>query len=302
MNDRLIPRMKILTAMLIFGSIALFVKNIPLPSAEIALFRAYLAILVIGLVLIFKKTNPVRGLNRKSLLLLLLSGAAMGFNWILLFEAYVHTTTSIATLCYYFAPVLVTVLCPFLFREKMTLKQGVCFACSTLGVVLIVGVSGAGGGNHLTGILLALGAAVLYATVVLLNKGISGVDGISRTFLQFCAAALVLTPYVALTGGFRIGEITLTGLWLLLAVGLIHSGFAYCLYFSSLPRMNGQEASLLSYADPLLAVILSVTVMQEPITAWQIVGGVLILGFSLLNEIEFKKKVHKKENLNGDLR
>jgi drug/metabolite transporter (DMT)-like permease len=213
----------------------------------------------------------------------------MGFNWILLFEAYNYTTTSIATLCYYFAPVLVTVLCPFLFREKMTVKQIVCFAASTLGVTLIVGVSGAGGGNPLTGILLALGAAVLYATVVLFNKGISGVDGISRTFLQFCAAALVLTPYVALTGGFEIGTVHLTGLGFLLAVGVIHSGLAYSLYFSALPHMNGQEASLLSYADPLLAVILSVTLLQEPITAWQITGGVLILGFSLLNEIEWKR-------------
>ena len=290
MSDRLIPRAKLLGAMLIFGSIAVFVKSIPLRSAEVALFRAYLAILVIGLVLLLKKTNPVRGLNRKSLFFLLLSGAAMGFNWILLFESYHHTTTSIATLCYYFAPVLVTVLCPFLFREKMTVKQGVCFACSTLGVVLIVGVSGTGGGNHATGILLALGAAVLYATVILLNKGISGVDGISRTFLQFCAAALVLTPYVALTGGFQISSITPTGLGFLLAVGLVHSGLAYCLYFSALHRMPGQEAALLSYADPLLAVILSVSLLREPITPWQIVGGVLILGFSILNEIEWKKK------------
>ena len=295
MNKQTLSRTKLLCAMLIFGSIAVFVRNVPLRSAEVALFRAYLAILVIGAVLIFKKTNPVRGVNSKTLLLLLLSGAAMGFNWILLFEAYHYTSTSIATLCYYFAPVLVTVLCPFLFREKMTLKQGVCFACSTLGVVLIVGVSGAGGGNHLTGILFALGAAVLYATVVLLNKGIHGVDGISRTFLQFCAAALVLTPYVAFTGGFEIGTITLSGLWFLLAVGLVHSGFAYCLYFSALPHMNGQEASLLSYADPLLAVILSVTLLQEPITVWQIAGGVLILGFSLLNEIEFKKKAPDNE-------
>ncbi len=290
MSRNLFNRMQLLAAMLIFGSIAVFVKNIPLRSAEIALFRALLAILAIGLVLLLKKINPIKGVSGKTLLLLLLSGAAMGFNWILLFEAYHYTTTSIATLCYYFAPVLVTVLCPFLFREKMTVKQGVCFAFSTVGVILIVGVSGGGGGNPLTGVLLALGAAVLYATVVLFNKGIQGVDGISRTFLQFCAAALVLTPYVALTGGFEIGSIDLKGLLFLLAVGLIHSGLAYCLYFSALRHMRGQEASLLSYADPLLAVILSVTLLEEAITAWQILGGVLILGFSILNEIEFKKK------------
>lgn len=296
MNERLFPRVKLLGSMLIFGSIAVFVKNIPLPSAEIALFRALLAIAVIGIVLLLKKTNPVKGVNHKTLLFLLLSGAAMGFNWILLFEAYRYTTTSVATLCYYFAPVLVTVLCPFLFREKMTAKQIICFTASTVGVVLIVGVSGGGGGDPLTGVLLALGAAVLYATVVLFNKGIRGVDGISRTFLQFCAAALVLTPYVTLTGGFEIATINLKGLLFLVAVGIIHSGLAYCLYFSSLRHMPGQEASLLSYADPLLAVILSVTLLAETITVWQIIGGVLILGFSLLNEVEFKKKEFKKND------
>ena len=297
MNNKLLPRIQIITSMLIFGSIAVFVKNIPLRAAEIALMRAVLASLVIGTVLILKKTNPIKGVDRKALLFLLLSGAAMGFNWILLFEAYNYTTTSIATLCYYFAPVLVTVLCPFLFRERLTLKQGICFGASTLGVVLIVGVSGAGGGNHLMGILLALGAAVLYATVVLLNKGIKGVEGIPRTFLQFCAAALVLTPYVVFTGGFELGTISLKGLFFLLAVGIIHSGFAYCLYFSSLRHLRGQEASLLSYADPLLAVILSVTLLEEAITVWQILGGVLILGFSILNEIELKKKAPENENV-----
>jgi drug/metabolite transporter (DMT)-like permease len=290
MHHKNLSRAQLLGSMLIFGSIPVFVKAIPLPSAELALWRAALAILVIGLLLIVTKTNPVRGVNRKDLLFLLLSGAAMGFNWILLFEAYHYTTTSVATLAYYFAPVLVTLLCPFLFREKTSAKQILCFVGSTLGLVLIVGVSVTGGGNHPIGILLGLCAALLYATVILFNKAIRSASGIPRTFLQFCAAALVLAPYVALTEGFSIGQIDLKGLAFLLAVGIIHSGVAYCMYFSALRHMPGQEAALLSYIDPLTAVILSVCFLQEPITPWQIVGGVLILGFSIFNEIEFKKK------------
>lgn len=283
-------RLSLILSMVIFGTIALFVRNVPLPSSEIALYRAVLAILLIGGILLVQKKNPVSGVTKKDLLLLLLSGAAMGFNWILLFEAYRYTTVSLATLAYYFAPVLVTLLCPFLFRERMTVKQIVCFAASTLGVCLLVGVSGAGGGNHLLGILLGLSAATLYATVVLLNKYIKSATDISRTFLQFCAAALVLTPYVAATGGFHLGSLDAKGWAFLLAVGLVHSGVAYCLYFAALRYLSGQEASLLSYIDPLVAVILSVTVLQEHITLWQILGGVLILGFSLLNEVEWKKK------------
>ena len=100
----------------------------------------------------------------------------------------------------------------------------------------------------------------------------------------------MLTPYVAATGGFHLGSLDAKGWAFLLAVGLVHSGVAYCLYFAALRYLSGQEASLLSYIDPLVAVILSVTVLQEHITLWQILGGVLILGFSLLNEIEWKKE------------
>jgi drug/metabolite transporter (DMT)-like permease len=274
--------------MVVFGTIALFVSHVPLPSAEIALYRAIFALAVIGGFLLFKKSNPVAGVTRRDLVLLLLSGAAMGFNWIFLFEAYRYTTVSLATLSYYFAPVLVTLLCPFLFRERMSAKQIVCFVMSTLGVALIVGVSGVGGGNHLLGVALGLCAATLYATVILLNKYIKSVGGIHRTFLQFLAAVIVLTPYVALTGGFHLTSLTPAGWGFLLTLGILHSGIAYCLYFSSLSYLRGQEAALLSYIDPLVAVLLSVCILREAITPLQILGGVLILGFSLICEIDWK--------------
>ena len=276
--------------MAVFGTIALFVREIALPSAEIALFRAVLAMLLLGGYLIVKRINPAKGIRRRDLLLLLLSGAAMGFNWILLFEAYRHTTVSLSTLCYYFAPVLLTLLSPLLFKERMRPKAIVCFVFSTLGVVLIVGVSTSGGGNHLLGVLCGLGAALFYATVMLLNKSIRSVSGLSRTFLQFVAAVAVLTPYVALTGGFHLTALNGRGWIFLLIVGLMHTGLTYCLYFSSLWRLSGQQAALLSYIDPLVAVLLSVTLLGEPITPLQIVGGALILGFSFLNELSPKAK------------
>jgi len=191
---------------------------------------------------------------------------------------------SVATLSYYFAPVLVTVLCPLLFKEKLTAKQIVCFIASTAGLVLITGI-GTGGGDHLGGILFALGAAVLYASVVLINKFIRDVDGIHRTLLQFLAAAVVLLPYVLLTGDITTGPMDATGWLCLLAVGIIHTGLAYCFYFSALKDLSGQEASILSYIDPLVAVLISVTVLGEPMTPWQILGGLLILGFTLWNEL-----------------
>lgn len=285
MNKTKTARLELIVSMIIFGTIGIFVKNVALPSAEIALYRAVLAAILIGIFLIVTKNSIPLSKIKKELPLLLLSGAAMGFNWILLFEAYKYTTVSIATLSYYFAPIIVTAVCPFLFREKLTRRQLLCFCMSTLGVILIIGVSGFGSsGSDLTGIALGLGAAVFYATVILVNKFIKNVGGIHRTFLQFLAAIIVLVPYVAFTGGFHLNTLAASSWIYLLIIGLFHTGITYCLYFSSLKELRGQEAAILSYIDPLVAVIVSVAVLGEPITVLQVVGGVLILGFAMLNE------------------
>lgn len=272
----------LVTAMLIFGTLGLFVRNVPVSSGELALYRAILATGMIGLFLLVTRQPVPFAAIKKEVPLLLLSGAAMGFNWILLFEAYRYTTVSAATLSYYFAPVIVTVISPFLFREKLSLRQILCFVMSTVGIVMITATGElSAGSNNLVGIAFGLGAAVLYATVILLNKFIKGVAGLHRTFLQFLAAIAVLIPYVAFSGAFSLGALDGMGWLNLLILGLVHTGVAYCLYFPALKDLPGQRAAILSYLDPLVAVLLSVTVLGEGMTTWQAVGGVLILGFTL---------------------
>ena len=282
------PRLMLVAAMTIFGTIGFFVRNIPIPSAQLAFFRAVIAVAVIGSYLLFGR----RGLKvpARQLPLLAISGAAIGINWILLFEAYRYTTVSVATLSYYFAPVIVTAVCPILFKEKLTIKQLICFVMSTVGLVLITGFGTTGNGTDTVGILFGLGAAVFYATAVLMNKHIRDADGMQRTFWQFLAAAVVLLPYVLLSGGFQLQKLELMGWLCLLIVGLVHTGICYCLYFSALKELPGQKAAILSYIDPLVAVIVSVVLLHETMDLWQILGGLLILGFTLLNEIKLKKK------------
>ena len=275
-------------SMAIFGTIAPFVRMTGLASSEVALYRAVLASVFIGLFLLATKQHIDLKLIKKQLPIVIASGVAMAFNWILLFEAYKYTTVSVATLSYYFAPVIVTVACPILFKEKMTPKAWICFIMSTLGLVLITGIGKVG--NPL-GILFGLGAAVLYATVILLNKYIKSIDGIHRTFLQFLSAVVVLVPYVAFTDGFNFMQLDIKGWGALLTVGLVHTGITYCMYFTSVSMLSGQKASILSYVDPLVAVLISVTFLEESMEWYQWIGGGLILGFTLLNEIKFKKTI-----------
>ena len=278
-------RMMLVTSMVIFGTIGLFKRFIPVTSGELALYRAVLAAVLVGGVLLFTRQKiPFRAIV-KQVPLLLLSGAAMGVNWILLFEAYEKTSIALGTISCYFAPVIVTILCPLLFREKLTGKQILCFLISTVGLVIITLAAEQGGEdaprNDLVGILFGLGAAAFYATVILLNKFIKGVEGLHRTLLQFIAAIAILVP---LTSGVTLGGMDATGWVCLLIVGLVHTGVTYCMYFSSLKELPGQTVAILSYIDPLVAVAVSVLVLQEPMNAWQWIGGAMILGATLWNE------------------
>lgn len=279
------PRLMMIFSMVIFGTLGLFVRNIQVSSGELALYRAILAALLIAVYLgITKQKIPFANI-KKEVPLLLASGVAMGVNWIFLFQAYKYTTVSLATLSYYFAPVIVTVACPFLFTEKLTGKQIICFLMSTAGLVMITGIGKIGSNTDFIGILWGLGAAFFYAVVILLNKFIKGVEGIHRTFLQFLSAIVILIPYVAVTGGVTLGQLHTVGWINLLIVGLLHTGITYCLYFSALKELPGQKAAILSYIDPLVAVVISITVLGESMTVWQAVGGLLILGFTLWNEV-----------------
>lgn len=285
MKESIQAKLMLSAAMVIFGTLGVFTRNIGVTSGELALYRAVLASVLIGFYLVFIKKGWLNLKNAgRELPLLLASGIAMGINWILLFQAYRYTTISAATLSYYFAPVIVTVASPLLFHERLTAKQVICFVMSTLGLVLIIGTGGGEETAGITGILFGLGAAVFYAAVILLNKFIKNVAGIQRTILQMLAAVVTLLPYVALSSGFNLNLLDGTGWACLLTVGLFHTGITYCLYFSALKDLTGQEAAILSYIDPLVAVIISVLLLGEPMTLMQLIGGALILGFTLWNE------------------
>lgn len=282
-------RLAMIVSASVFGTLGLFVRRIEVTSAELALYRAVLAAVFILLFFLIRRERPRLREIRKSLWLLLLSGAAMGFDWMLLFESYKYTSISLATLSYYVAPVIVTALCPLLFHERMTRAQVICFLMSTLGVALIIGSGGLqGGGSDLRGIVCAVGAAVFYAAVILLNKYIRGVTGLERTFVQLLAAVVVLAPYVGLTSGFHPEVLSATGWVNLLIVGFVHTGLTYCLYFAAIRTLPGQESSLLSYLDPIVSVLISVLLLGEPLAPIQIAGMVLFLGFAVANEFTHK--------------
>ena len=284
-------KLTFILSMAIFGTIGLFVRLIPLPSSMIALTRAVVGTFFLLVLLACKRKKPDWQAIRRNVKILVISGAAIGFNWILLFEAYRYTTVAIATLCYYFSAIFVIVASPFVLREKLTPRKIACSFAALVGIILVSGVIDGGSGSFsLTGVLLGLGAAVLYASVIVLNKKLSGISSLDTTISQLGAAAAVLLPYVLLSEDIaQIAALDASGLLLLLAIGIVHTGIAYAMYFSSLQKIKAQTAALFSYLDPVIALLLSIFVLKEGMTVLGLIGAVIVLGAMLLSERDPKK-------------
>ncbi|HBV85265.1 MAG TPA: EamA family transporter [Desulfosporosinus sp.] len=288
-------KFKIITAMLIFGSIGAFVKEIDVSSSEIAFLRGVIGSLFLVLTcLLLKKRLSLKAI-KENFILLILSGTAVGLNWILLFQAYKYTTISNATLSYYFAPIFVIILAPFVLKEKLTPLKVSCIIGAMIGLFLILnngGSSASGSYNHVVGILYGLSAAVFYASVILINKFIKNLSGFETTLVQLIMATVVLSPYVLSKDHRVLSAIHLDSIILILTVGIVHTGMAYFLYFTSLQELKGQTIAVLSYIDPISAVIIAAIFLGESMSFIQIVGGTLILSSTFLSErLERKNQI-----------
>ena len=287
MKNNRSPKLSLITAMTIFGTVGVLRRNIPLSSPLLAMLRGAIGTLFLLALVRVKGDRLNRTTIRKHLPILFLSGSCIGLNWILLFESYRYTSVAIATLCYYMAPILVILASPIVFKERLTPKKCLCAAVAFCGMILVSGVLDAdfGGLAELRGVFLALGAAFIYASVMMLNKRLQGIGAYDRTILQLGSAAVVTFPYVLLTEDWAAVTVTPVVVLLVLILGMVHTGFNYALYFGTISRLPAQTIALFSYIDPIVAIILSAVVLREGLTLTSAIGAVLVLGATLVSEL-----------------
>ena len=276
-------KLRLLLAMGIFGTVGIFVDMIPLPSGLIALCRAVLGMVFLLPVMALSRKPVHKETILKNLPVLLLSGVCLGANWVLLFEAIRYSGVAVATACYYLAPAFL-LLCSPLIGETLTAKKLVCVGVALLGMVLVSGVL-QGPGEIGIGILFGVGAAVFYCAVMVLNKKLRGLGDYETTAAQLLTSAVVLLVYVLFTGTMDFTALSLNTGLILLLVGIVHTGVAYWLYFGSVGKLPAQTVALFSYLDPVVALLCSWVILQQPFDPWMAVGAALILGSTLYNQL-----------------
>ena len=285
-------KVSLILAMTIFGTIGIFRKYIPLPSGIVAFSRGVLGVAYLLVFIKIKKIPMDREAIKKHFKRLLLSGVFIGLNWVLLFESYRYTSVAVATLCYYMAPIFVMVASPLVLKDKLTMKKTICVVVALIGMIFVSGVleGGISDVSELKGVLFGLGAAALYATVVMMNQGLKEVPTYDKTIMQLGAAAAVLIPYELLIEDLSTVAFTPLIIIMLIIVGIVHTGIAYALYFGSMNGLKAQTVALFSYIDPIVAIILSALFLKEPMTVYSIIGAVLVLGATMISELPEKKK------------
>ena len=287
-------RVLFILSMLIFSTVGIFRRWIPLPSGFIAMVRGLVGALVLFVILILSGKRLDKAALIKKLPFLIITGGLIGGNWILLFESYNYTSVAVAVLCYYMAPSFVMLASPFLLRERLGGSGVVTLVLSFVGMIFVSGAVESGfslSGDALIGVLLALGAAVLYASVILLNKRNADVDSGTLTVVELLSAGIVVLPYTLLCEDVSLEGFTPLAIVLLLVLGVVHTGLAYAMYFGSLGSLSARTVAVLGYIDPIVAVLLSALLLGEEVTPLTIVGAALILGATLFSELQ-KNKGH----------
>jgi len=274
---------KYIMALLLFGSNGVISSHIALSSYQIVLLRTMVgSILLIALFLLTKGRFTFLH-KKKDFLFLAASGASMGISWMFLYEAYQSIGVSLSSLLYYCAPVIVMVLSPILFREKLTGSKITGFLLVLVGVILVNGKIAAGGENS-WGLFCAGMSAVMFACLVICNKKAARITGMENSTLQLTISFLTVAVIVCLRQGFP-PHIPLESWPWILFLGLVNTGFGCYLYFSSIDALPVQTVAICGYLEPLSAVIFSVVLLGESMTVAQSVGAVLIIGGAVLESI-----------------
>ena len=276
-------------SMTVFGTIGIFRNYIPFPSAFLAMVRGFIGAAFILVFLILTKKGIDFAAIKKNALILIITGAFIGINWILLFEAYKHTSVAVATLCYYMAPLFVTVASSIFFKEKLTVKKAVCITLAIGGMILVSGALDGSlqGSSQILGILLGIGAAIFYASVTLVSKKVKDISSFDMTLVQLFSAAVVVMPYSLIFEKISFEGTKLSALWLVLLVGILHTGIAYVMYFTSVKNLEASKVAIFSYLDPIIAILLSALVLKEEMTLAVGIGAVLILVSAFVSEVNF---------------
>ncbi len=279
-----VERVKYTAAVVIYGTIGYFLRFVSWPSELVALCRGIIGSSFILLYLAVCGQKPDWKAVRANARWLIFSGICLGLNWVFLFVAYLRTTVAIASLCNYMAPAVVVVIAPLVLREPLEIRKLPCIAAALIGIVLVSGVLD-GKGGEAVGVAFGLAAALCFVGIILCNRQLKEISPLDRSAVQLAVSAMTILPYVILHNRSVSIPMDTKSILIVLMLGVVHTGFAYCLYFSGMGRLPVQTVAILGYLEPVVSMLCSVFLLHEPLSVWGWLGAFLIIAAAVVSEL-----------------
>lgn len=287
MKSKKFFKFEYILSFLIYGTAGCFTRFISWPSSLLVLSRGIIAILVILIYQWIKNKSLDFQSMKENILWIVLASISLAGNWLCLFGAYTHTTVAKAILCNSLAPVILVLVAPFIFKEKRSLLKYCCVFVALIGMVFISGVIDTDSINKhdIIGLVLGVCAAIFYVGMMIFNKKIKNISAADKTIPQILLATIIMSPFAFISTDFATLAVDLKTIVFVIIFGVVHTGIAYLLYLGSISELDAQTVAIYSYIEPVLSVLLSFFVLKEELTVFGWIGGVLIIGSTIVSEL-----------------
>ncbi|MBS3956819.1 MAG: DMT family transporter [Clostridiales bacterium] len=268
---------RIAIAATVWGSIAIFVRGAESHPAVVVFWRVAFAALAIGAYLAFRgRLGELMALPPRTKLIIAGMGVLLTLNWVLFLAALSLTKVAVAVLLGYCGPIIVAVLNPIIARQPFDARIVAPLALALGGTAIIVGPQNIAlqEGTHLLGAGLALASAITYALLIVIVKQLlKDIPASTYMFGEYLVAMLVLLPAVLLLDG----PATLLQWGSVATLGIVHTAFTGALFLTGLRLVRADHAAIITYAEPVSAVLFAAAFLGERIGLFTIAGGALVI-------------------------
>ncbi|WP_432286259.1 DMT family transporter [Aminobacter sp. BA135] len=276
MSDKMRGTVEMTAAMVISGTIGLFVVLSGQPVMDVVFWRCAFGAITLLIVCAALGLFRPEVMTRRQIAWAAAGGVAIVSNWILLFAAFPRASISIATAVYNTQPFMLVALGATLFGERLTLTKLSWLGIAFGGMLLIVQSkpdAGAVGTDYLSGILLALGAAFFYAIAAIITKKLKGVPPHLIALIQVTVGILMLAPFA----NFAALPVDAKTWTLLVAVGVVHTGVMYILLYGAIQKLPTNLVGALSFIYPVVAILADFLAFGHRLQPLQLLGAAAIL-------------------------
>ena len=246
-----------------------------LPSPIFVFFRVVISSAILYIILRKKHSLSYRYFLNP---FIIISGILLAANWVFLFYAVSLIPISEAIIFYYFGPVIAILLSP-LVRERINSSNLINVILSFAGILIM-----SAGTIYLNplGLLSAILSGITYGLLSITSKHSSKyLTPINLVFFQVLISSIILFPFVLLIKySFSVNDV-----FIAIFSAVIQTVLALFLWYDSMKNLNVQIVSIISYLDPVFAIIFALAFLRQIPTIYTIVGGTLLIGSGLLTTI-----------------